>query len=104
LPPGLPAAAVTRGSTVVVNENGLMRAVDRNSGRQLWRTRIAANVRNTIGRTLLYDGVLHFPPPRHGIEHTIHWWNWRDRHRAGARLAPTNRLRQPSRHAHPQLT
>ncbi|WP_349497833.1 PQQ-binding-like beta-propeller repeat protein [Actinoallomurus iriomotensis] len=55
LPPGLPAAAVTSGSTLVVNENGLMRAVDWNNGRQLWRTRIAANVRNTIGKTLLYD-------------------------------------------------
>jgi outer membrane protein assembly factor BamB len=54
-PPGLPAAAVTNGSTLVLNENGLMRAVDRNTGRQMWRTRIAADVRNTVGKILLYD-------------------------------------------------
>lgn len=44
-------------------------------------------------------------PRHHGIEHTIHWQNWRDRHRARARwYHQRTRLRRPPQHAYPQLT
>ncbi|MWA07632.1 IS701 family transposase [Actinomadura sp. LD22] len=44
-------------------------------------------------------------PRRHGIDHTIHWQNWRDRHRARARWHhQRTRLRRPLEHAYPQLT
>lgn len=44
-------------------------------------------------------------PRHHDIEHTIHWQNWRDRHRARARWHhQRTRLRRPHQHAYPQLT
>ncbi|MWA05418.1 hypothetical protein F8568_034655 [Actinomadura sp. LD22] len=44
-------------------------------------------------------------PRHHSIEHTIHWQNWRDRHRARARWHhQRTRLRRPPQHAYPQLT
>lgn len=44
-------------------------------------------------------------PRHHGIDHTIHWQNWRDRHRARARWHhQRTRLRRPIQHAYPQLT
>jgi SRSO17 transposase len=43
-------------------------------------------------------------PRQHNIEHTIHWQNWRDHHRARARWHhQRTRLRRPPEHANPQL-
>jgi SRSO17 transposase len=44
-------------------------------------------------------------PRHHSLEHTIHWQNWRDRHRARARwFHQRTRLRRPLQHPYPQVT